>query len=260
MLVYPQLTTGALSQFPVLRKRNSRTVVNSTVDGTRVVYADTTGGTIQWRLTYTGLSDFELDALQAFHAAAEGSLNSFTFLDPAANLLSWSDDLTNAAWALAPLLNVTGGIADVNGGVSACHVSNTGAGPQSVVQTLSAPADYLYCFSVYVRSSQAGTVTLLSGTNRSSQPVGTTWSRIVLARPGNPGGSSIDFGIELPANSAIDLFGPQVEAQAAASRYMPSTTGGVYENARLLDDTFRFTTTDVNRHNTTLTVFYANHF
>ncbi len=259
MLVYPQLTTGALSQFPIIRKRNSRTVVNTTVDGTRVVYADTAGGAVQWRLTYTGLSDLELDALQAFHAATEGSLNSFTFLDPAANLLSWSEDLTNVAWGLAPLLNVAGGVADRNGGVSAWHVTNTGAGPQSVVQTLNAPAGYLYCFSVYVRSSQSGTVTLLSGTNRSSHPVGTTWNRITLARTGNPGASSIEFGIELPANSAIDLFGPQVEPQAAASRYMPSTTGGVYENARFLDDTFRFTTTDVNRHTTTLLVFYANH-
>ncbi|MDR3700226.1 MAG: hypothetical protein P4L56_11355 [Candidatus Sulfopaludibacter sp.] len=259
MLVYPQLTTGALSQFPVIRKRNSRTVVNSAADGSRVIYADTTGGTVLWRLTYTGLSDIELNALQTFHAAAEGSLNGFTFLDPAANLLSWSEDLTNACWAVAPLLNVTGGVADPNGGIAAWHVSNTGAGPQSVTQTLNAPAGYLFCFSVYVRSAQVATVTLLSGANRVSQVVGPTWNRIALARPGDAGASSIAVGIELPANSAVDLFGPQVEAQAAASPYMASTTGGVYENARFLDDKFRFTTTDVNRHTTTLTVFYANH-
>jgi hypothetical protein len=259
MIVYPQLPTGALSQFPVIRKRTTRTVVNNAADGSRVVYADVTGGTVLWRLAYTGLSDIELLALQSFHASVEGSLTGFTFLDPAANLLSWSEDLTNVAWTVAPLLNVNGGIADVNEGVSAWHVSNTGAGPQSVAQTLNAPAGYLYCFSVYVRSSQAGIVTLLSGTNRSSHAVGPTWNRIALACPGNAGASSIAFGIELPANSGVDLFGPQVEAQAAASRYMTSTTGGVYQDARLLDDTFRFTTTGVNRHTTALTVFYANH-
>ena len=259
MLVYPQLTTGALSQFPVMRKRNTRTVVNTAADGSRVVYADTTGGTVLWRLKYAELSDIELNALQTFHAAAEGSLNAFTFLDPAANLLSWSEDLANSCWVQAPLMNITGGVTDANGGTAAWHINNTGAGPQSLSQTLDAPAGYLYCFSVYLRSAQAVTVTLLSGTNRRSYAVGPTWNRLVLARPGNAGASSIQFGIELPANSAVDLFGPQVEAQAAASRYMPSTTGGVYENARFLDDTFRFTTTDVNRHTITLTVFYANH-
>jgi hypothetical protein len=259
MLVYPQLTTGALSQFPVIRKRNLRTVVNSAADGSRVIYADVTAGTIEWRLTYTGLSDIELDALQTFHAATEGSLNGFTFLDPAANLLSWSENLTNGCWVRAPLLNLIGGVTDPCGGTGAWHVSNTGAGPQSVTQTLNAPAGYLYCFSIYIRSAEIGTVTLLSGSSRASHLVGPAWTRLTLARSGDAGASSITFGIELPASSQIDLFGPQVEAQAAASRYMPSTTGGVYENARLLDDTFRFTSTDVNRHTTTLTVFYANH-
>ena len=133
-----------------------RTVVNAAADGSRVVYADTTGGTVQWRLKYTDLSDTELDALQTFHAAAEGSLNAFTFLDPAANLLSWSEDLANACWTVAPLMNLSGGVTDANGGTAAWHVNNTGAGPQSVTQTLNAPAGYLYCFSVYVRSAQDG--------------------------------------------------------------------------------------------------------
>ena len=110
MLVYPQLTTGALSQFPIQRKRTLRTVTNVAADGSRVVYADPAGGTVEWRLAYTDLSDAEIAGLQAFHTAAEGSLNSFTFVDPAANLLLWSEDLTNQCWVLAPLLTVEAGV------------------------------------------------------------------------------------------------------------------------------------------------------
>jgi hypothetical protein len=259
MLVYPQLTTGALSQYPVTKKRTSRTVVNTAADGSRVTYADPAGGTLEWQLAYAGLSDAELAELQAFHATAEGSLNAFTFVDPTANLLSWSEDLSNAVWTLAPLLTVSGGVADPFGGTAGWQAANAGAGPQSITQTLSAPAGYLYCFSVYLQSAQAGTVTLLSGANSASYPVGPAWSRVSLARNGDPTASSIAFGIELAAGAASHVFGPQVEVQAEASRYKTSTTGGVYQNARFQNDVFQFTTTDVNRHSATVTIFYANH-
>ena len=230
MLVYPQLTTGALSQFPIQRKRTLRTVTNIAADGSRIVYADPAGGTVEWRLAYTDLSDDAGDcpSLQAFHTAAEGSLNSFTFVDPAANLLLWSEDLTNQCWVLAPLLTVEAGVADPFGGSAAWHATNGGAGPQSIAQTLNAPAIYTYCFSVYVRAANPVTVTLVSGSNRAAFSVGPAWNRVELARSGNGTESSTTFGIELPAAASIDLFGPQVEVQAAASRYQTSTTGGVW--------------------------------
>lgn len=259
MLVYPQLTTGALSQFPLIKKRSSRTVVNTAPDGSRVVYADPAGGTLEWQLAYAGLSETELNALETFHAAAEGSLNGFTFVDPAANLLSWSEDLSNAAWTLAPLLTVSGGVADALGGTAGWLADNAGAGPQSITQTLNAPAGYLYCFSVYLRSARAVTVTLLSGANSAACAAGTDWTRFELSRRGDASAASILFGVQLPAGAAVDVFGPQVEAQGSASLYKTSTTGGVYENARFLDDTFQFTTTDVNRHAAKVTIFYANH-
>ncbi len=259
MLIYPQLATGALGQFPIVRKRTARTVVNFASDGTRFVYADPAGGALEWRLRYTGLSDGELSALQAFHSAAEGSLNSFTFVDPTANLLSATDDLSNSAWIGAPLLSLTSGVADSLGGNGGWQVVNQGGGVQSITQTINAPAGYLYCLSVYARSAQATGVTLLSGSNRLACSVGTDWARLQMAQAGDASANSITFGIEIPAGTTLDLFGPQVEAQGSASTYKPSTSGGVYEGARLADDTFRFTTTDVNRHSTTVTIFYAIH-
>ncbi len=259
MLIYPQLTTGALIQYPVTRTRSVRTIVNTAADGTRFVCADPAGGSVQWKLTYRGLSDAELGKLQAFHAAAEGTLNGFTFVDPVANLLAWSEDLTNAAWSRSPLLTVSRGVDDPMGGSGGWLATNTGGGPQGITQTLNAPGGYLYCFSIYARSPQATVLTLGLGAQSVACPIGVDWIRLEAARNGDPEVDSITFGVTVAAGAAVDLFGPQVEAQPAASGYKASTTGGVYENARLADDTFRFTTTDVNRNSATLTIFYADH-
>jgi hypothetical protein len=259
MLIYPQLTTGALCQYPAIKRRRARTVVNKAADGSRIAYADAAGETMEWQLAYIGLTDEEVAALQAFHAETEGSLNGFTFVDPTANLLAWSEELSNAAWAAGPLLTRSAGVANPLGGTAAWDIHNGGAGPQSLTQTLNAPAGYRYCFSVYVRSAESAAISLLVGANRVTQQAGPLWKRMALARSGDAAADSILFGIELPAGASVQVFGPQVEAQGSASKYQTSTTGGVFENARFRDDAFRFTTTGFNRHSAKVNILYANH-
>jgi hypothetical protein len=259
MLVYPQLATGALSQFPVQKRRRLRTVVNMSLDGRPIKLADPGAETTEWQLAYAGLTDDEVAALQQFFAATEGSLNSFTFLDPTANLFAWSDHLDNAAWVKGPFLLVAGGIADPAGGANAWHLTDSGAGAQNISQTLSAPAGYVYCLSVFARSAQPTAATLLHGTNRADQTLGTDWSRITVTASGDASAESIAFGVELPAGGSADVFGMQVEPQAGASLYKATTTGGVYENARFRDDVLSITTTGVNCHSATVDIIYANH-
>jgi hypothetical protein len=259
MPVYPQLQTGALSQFPLMKRRQMRTVLNEAADGTQVKLADSAGAVKEWQLAYTNLSDSEAAALQAFFAATEGSLNGFTFLDPAGNLLAWSENLTNPVWSAAPLLTLAAGVSDPAGGENGWHVTNSGTGPQDFTQTLNAPAGYLYCFSIYVRSAQPVTVTMLAGAVGKQAAATSNWTRIGITASGDPAAGSIAFGLELPAGCAIDVYGPQVEPQASASIYRTSTTGGVYEGARFRDDSLTLTTTDAGRHSTTLNIFYADH-
>jgi hypothetical protein len=258
MAVYPQLGTGALSQFPIVKRRRVRTVVNTTADGHSVKLADTAGASIEWRLQYSALSDDELAALQQFFTSMEGALNAFTFLDPSTNLLAWSEELNNAAWQTGPLLQLTGAVADPTGGTGAWLLNNSGTGPQSVTQTLNAPGQYKYCFSVYAQAAQATAITLLVGGHSLVRTVGASWSRLSLAAAGDGTANTVTFGIQTPAGSVVSLFGPQAEAQAAASVYKTGTTGGVYANARFRDDTFTFTSTDVNHHSTVVNIFYAD--
>jgi hypothetical protein len=258
MNVYPQLVTGMMSQFPIVKQRRPRTIVNAAADGSAIKLADPAGSTIGWQLQYTNLSDAEMAALQQFFTAMEGSLNSFTFLDPAANLLAWSEDLTNAVWGAAPFLTLSGGVADPLGNSNAWQLANAGAGAQTLTQTLNAPASYTYCFSVYAFSSQLSTIQLQFGSNSAQAELNSRWSRIQIAGRGDDTASSIEFGIELPAGATVTVFGPQVEAQPAPSAYKTGTTGGIYASARFRDDALTVTSTDVNHHSATMNIFYAN--
>src|SRR5471032_310348 len=188
MLVYPQLGTGALSQFPVRKNHRMRTVVNAAPDGSSVKLADPNGEVTEWQLPYSDLSDGEIGALEQFFAAAEGTLNGFTFLDPTANLLAWSGKLDENAWAPGPLLTVSGGIGDPTGGTQAWRLTNTGAGSQGITQTLPAPAGYVYCLSAYVRTAQAITATMLIGSGRADRAIAGNGKGSSLRRAESPRG------------------------------------------------------------------------
>jgi len=254
MAVYPQLVSGALGQYPIYKRRRLRTVRNHAADGRAVRLADPSAEATEWRLEYVQLSESEAQSLRDFFVECEGSLQSFTFLDPTANLLAWSETLSEAVWACEPLLSLSENIADPLGGTRASRLTNTGGGAQNIAQTLAAPADYQYCFSLYARSTTPVNVTLLLGSGRADRIVMDQWARISYTATGEA-----TFGLELPAGSDVDVFGLQVEPQPAASGYKRSTTGGVYENARLRDDSLAMKATCVGQHSCTVNIIHANH-
>ena len=259
MFVYPQLGSGALSQFPLRKRRRMRTVVNRAADGRAIRLPDTPAEVIEWQLEYADLSDDEMAAIRQFFESVEGTLNGFTFLDPTSNLLAWSDQLGNAVWQKGPLLTIASGVADPFGETKAWAIANQGAGAQALMQTLAAPAGYQYCLSAHLRANQATTVTLLAGSQRAERAVDSQWTRATFSASGDPTGESIGFGLELPAGAGVEVFGIQAEPQSGASGYKPSTTGGTFENARLRDDLLTITTTGVNRHSCTINIIHANH-
>lgn len=249
-LVYPQLM-----QYPVVKRRKMRTVLNRSADGRTISLADAAGESTEWQLQYAGLSDSELETLEQFFAAAEGTLNGFTFLDPEANLLAYSGVLDNPAWAAGPKLTVTGERGFYT-------LQNTAAAAQSISQTLgAAPAEYVYCLSATVRAtppaSGSGTagITMMIGSGQSARTVGTEWERIVFAATAD----TAAFGLEFGAGVSVDVSGIQVEAQPGASVYRATTTGGVYAGARLGTDQLQILTSGVNRHGCQVTVVYNNH-
>lgn len=213
MLVYPQLPTGAAAQFPVQAHSQMRTLVNTAADGTVFKLADLGAAKVEWQLKYTALSDAELATFLQFFAAAEGTLNNFTFVDPTANLLAWSGDLSNAVWDAAPFLSSIAAIADPAGGNTAWQVTNSGTAVQDLTQTLTAPGGYLYCFSLYAKSANPATITLLLGSNRYNQNLNSNWQRFTCTGTSDPAASSVTFGVELGAGAVVAVYGLQVEPQ-----------------------------------------------
>lgn len=243
MLTYPQL-----SQFPIVRRRRRRTVVNRAADGRSIKLADPAGEVTEWRLEYAELSDLEAAALEQFFLAAEGSLQEFVFVDPTANLLRWSAKLDEADWAKDPMLSATP--AD-----GAWHLTNEGAAPQAIRQTIEAPVEFVYCFSLYARSASATRLRLLAGGRESEPAIGPSWQRLQLTASV----ADTTFGIEIGAGETVEVRGMQVEAQWGASAAQASTTGGIYEGARLRDDHIEMIATGMNRHSCTVNIVHANH-
>jgi hypothetical protein len=243
MLTYPQLT-----HFPIVKRRQRRTVLNRMADGRTVKLADPAGEVTEWRLSYSDLSDAEVEVLQAFFAAAEGSLEEFRFVDPTANLLAWSGSPGEAVWSKGPLLTVS-----AKDGI--WNLRNAGAGPQAITQTIEAPNDFVYCFSLYARAADGGSVRMLAGDRAVEQMVGAEWRRFRMT-------VTVDdptFGIEAPPGASVEVRGVQVEAQVNASAARESVSGGVYDGAHLRDDALEVIATGVNRNSCTVKIVHAKH-
>ena len=86
------------------------------------------------------LSAGETAALENLFKATEGRLRTFTFLDPGANLLAWSEDLRNAPWVSDPMIQKTAGITGPDGAARGTRLINGGQAAQRIVQTVAAPA------------------------------------------------------------------------------------------------------------------------
>src|SRR5712692_5969209 len=80
MLCFPQLSTGSIGQYPIQKRRLSRTVVNEAWGGTRLKLADPDASAVEWILDFQTLTDNERDALEQLFVSVEGRWGDFTFL------------------------------------------------------------------------------------------------------------------------------------------------------------------------------------
>jgi len=253
MLYYPQLTTGAVAQFPVTRSLNMRTVANQLPSGYTIRMADTGAQKVQWRLQYSSLTDGERSTIESLFEASQGQLETFTFLDPVDNLLMWSEDWTQTVWMADPLLQVTGGVQDPFGGSDAMQLTNTAQTTQQIVQNTSGPSGFVYSYSVYVRSAVPATIQLVvTATGQTVLTAITTsssWTRVTTSSGLSVQQEGVGFGVQLPAGVQVDAFGAQVEAQPGAGIYKKTIDlGGVYSSTRFSTDLLLVTATAPNQN------------
>ncbi|HMF74217.1 MAG TPA: hypothetical protein VK604_01005 [Bryobacteraceae bacterium] len=237
-LFFPQLTSGASAQYPIGKSRFIRTIQNVMADGSFYAKQDPGAGRLQWEFSYVDLSFVDITALQAHFDSCAGPVRGFTFIDPTDNMLASSADFTNSAWKQMPiagLITLQPLAADPFGGNGAFTATNTSQVVQEITQEFTVPANCQYCLSVYARSQDLPSITLrrsgevLSETTTYS--VGPAWTRVVSRGRLNDAGTKLTVAIGLASGQAL-LYGPQLEAQPAPSRYCSTTNaGGVYPNA-----------------------------
>lgn len=242
MRYFPQLETNTAGQYPLRRRRTERVAPADSLDGRRLSYYDSTAAQIEWTLHYQGLTDSEREAVSALFFACEGRLLPFVLLDPAANLLLWSEDFLQSAWTTGPLLTVSAGAADPWSTARASTITNTGAATAAIAQTVGAPGALQYCLSAWVMGS--GTLRIDSGgvIAEKSFTTGAKWQRAqVSAKPNSPA-ETVTFSLRVAPSATVSAVGMQAEAQIAPGGYMKTTSrAGIYPNARFASDELAWT-------------------
>ena len=127
MLVFPQISTGASSLYPLTKTSRQRSVVNALGDGSTDVYSDPEARSLGWEMHAKGLTAVEWGAIETLFQATSGMWQTFTFLDPAGNLLAESETFGGSAWMNGALIDLTPGVADPFGTTRATMVTNAGA-------------------------------------------------------------------------------------------------------------------------------------
>ena len=245
MSFYPQIGSGVVTQFPFQRQRQWRAITTQLESGELISLPDAAGGQMTWSLQYRDLTTAEAQAVSGMFSASQGQFGSFTFIDPLANLLGWSENLAGAGWQ-ANELSISSGASDPLGTQRASTVSNPTAGSLQLTQTLGISGDYVACFSAYVRASAAATVTMHRDGQQTAAAVGPNWDRVLITGTGTAGAVQSTFSLILAAGQSVNVFGLQVEAQPWPSVYKPtSAAAGIYEETYFADDELTITSTSL---------------
>ena len=240
---FPQIGAGSMAQFPLQRSRKWRAIVNELEGGERILLPDSAAGQIEWRLSYQDLTDAETAALSSLFSVSQGGFETFSFIDPMANLLGWSENLSRPNWQ-AGLLQCTSGATDPLGTQRAWSLANGSPGTQQLEQTLGVPGAYVMCFSGYFRADTTGAITLSRDSVATTATVGPTWTRAFVSGPASASAAQSTFAIAAGAGQTIQVFGLQVEAQPYPSLYKQTTTAlGIYEETWFGNDVLTITGT-----------------
>ena len=239
MLVFPQLSTGALVQYPLSKQRLERTIQNISQDGSVISLYDIYAPQIRWSLTYQGITDAEANVLTSFFETCEGSLQPFVFVDPSANLFLFSEDLTRPVWIVSTLVHLQPGAGDPLRGAAATRVINPTGTALPLTQSVATPGQYTCAFSVYLRCSAELCSVSLSrsdGNNVTSQwcSPSAVWTRFSLSSTFASSMSGVcQFSLIIPAGSSVDVFGFQVDAQVLPGTYISTTSANAtYPDSR----------------------------
>lgn len=255
MRTYPQLSSGAVVQFPFRVTSRRRTIVNELLDGRNVQFQDWSTAQTAWRIEYEDLSTAEWEAIRGLHEEMRGRLRTFVFFDPSSNLLAWSEEFERVVWVKDPFLEVTNGISDPLGGTNARLLTNSSVTNQRMMQRVAIPSSYVTAFSIWLRSDTPQIVTLFRATEHKEIRISADWRRVELSGPGGGAYGETELGVEIPAGAAVAAFGAQLDAQPVPSDYKRSEArSGIFPTTRFASDRLECWSEGPGRYRTVVTL------
>lgn len=215
----------------------------------------------KFNVNFSNISDAEVNLLYTFFQSVRGKWGSFRFLDPSGNLLSYSQDFTNAAWVKT--LTVTTGQPDPSGHTLGCSLT---AGH---MQSIAGPSDgglsgFVMCASIWLKAvsgSVAATIGFIDETTSTAYTQQFTvasgaWTRISknLVLPTNN-----QFVFYLNLSGSAYGFGAQVSPMKGEGAYA-CTPGayGYHANCRFDTDVFNIQAVGPNQNQLQLPVVETN--
>jgi len=231
---YPQLSSGALAQYGVRRGRRAGISRVELAGGAVVQGPPSDAQWVEWDFAYRGLNCGEAGAIRDLFDSCQGKLGSFWFVDPMANLLRDTENLTGDGWETdaGVLVNALAWDGDLRGQVHS--VSNGDDSVAGVWQTLQIDRGYQYALSCYARG---GTVTLsaigLGPQVSVAESAGAVWRRLWLPVRLEEEGLGLTCGFCVEPGASVEVCGLQLEAQAAPGGYKASSlSGAIFSDAR----------------------------
>jgi hypothetical protein len=238
-LFFPQLSTGALVQYPVTRTKSVQTVSTQAEDGSVITYLDPRGGRLAWGLEYSGITREEADRLQTLFDRCAGRFRAFTFIDPVANLLT-------EQWQMGTGIDRTDDV-----------YTNSSNSAAEVWQTFPVPSGYAYCFSLPgdLTADSGTSLTLIRRGSTTEEAVTVALNSVVLLSSGalDDSGLGLTVAVRLQPGQSVDLRQAQLEAQLSPSQFT-SPLGGVYPNAHWAVDELLFAATGPDLYSTKFSI------
>jgi len=253
-IYFPQLNSnGVITQLPYETSAAFRTTFSEVATGKRHAYSQFATPVFRFKLHYRSIPDSELTTLENFFNAREGRLGEFAFLDPAANLVTRSEDFADALW-VKTLVTAGASVTDPFGGALAKSLA-AAAGDAFMVNTVlpdAAGADaFVLCGSVWARALSAGQNIAIGFLNNLDVLLSqTTWAlpqnawkrvhhTITLATPAPAAVKLRIGGGSTWNNTTIEMFGAQAVPSMGPGAYAKTPGNpGLHGKCRFEADEF----------------------
>ena len=147
------------------------------------------------------------------------------------NLLTYSQDFSNAAWAVT-LATKTTGITDPTNGTTAATITKTGVSSWSLQNNIPInPASTTFTFSCYLKGTGTVIMWMNNGVNNdlpSTVTLTSTWTRYTYNGTFNSTTSTyLAAGVRFDTATSFDIAFAQVEMRSAMTAYTPTTASRI---------------------------------